>query len=343
MIGENDIRRRRRTHYALAALALTAVAGLLLLWRRGEPPMPREAVRVVIADATQPVSGLVYVAQDRRHFEQARLRVMLTPYSTGKAAYAAVMAGQADVATVAETPLVFAALKGEPFCILATIATTERNIAVVVRADRGVLCPDDLRGKRVGVPPGTNAEFFLETFLITRRLRPEDVRIVPLAPEKIPPAMVEGTLDAAAAWHPHLGAVQRALGDNARSFYDEQIYTWSWNLVARRDWVEAHPDVVWRLLRGLAAAEEHVAAAPDDSKAVITTRCLMGARDIDEMWNSYHFKLTLGQWLIMAMESQAQWAQRKTGNPDKKLPDFRNALHLRTLESIRPEAVTVVR
>lgn len=331
-----------RVFYALAALALTA-AGTALVFALRPAPTPTEPVRLRLADATQPVSGLVYVAHERGHFDQSGLRVAMQAHSTGKSALAAMLSGQADVATVAETPLVFAALNGDRFCILATIATTERNVAVVGRVDSGVLCPDDLRGKRVAVPPGTNAEFFFETFLLTRRIRSDDVRIQPMSPEAMPAALAEGRIDAAVAWHPHLGAVQRTLGENARSFYDEQIYTWSWNLVARREWVNANPDAVWRLLLALAQAEEHAARHPEDSRQIVAARCSMNPRDLDEMWESYHFRLTLGQWLIVAMESQAQWARKQPAHAGKRMPDFRGVIYTRALESVRPEAVTVVR
>lgn len=331
-----------RVYYALAALALAA-AGISLVYTLRRAPAPHEPARLRLADATQPVSGLVYVAREHGHFERAGLRVAMQAHSTGKAALAAVLCGQADVATVAETPLVFAALNGDRFCILATIATTERNVAVVGRVDRGVLCPDDLRGKRVAVPPGTNAEFFFETFLLTRRIRSDDMRIHAMPPEAIPAALAEGLTDAAVAWHPHLGAAQRTLGDNGRSFYDEQIYTWSWNLVARRDWVDANPDAAWRLLLALAQAEEHAAGQPEDAKRIVAAHCSMDPRDLDEMWPSYHFRLTLGQWLILAMESQAQWARKQPAHAGKKMPDFRGVIYIRALESVRPEAVTVVR
>jgi len=309
--------------------------------RAPEDAPRREMARVVIADATQPVSGLVYMAQARGLFAEEGLDVTLLPHTTGKAALAATLAGEADVATVAETPLVFAALKGERFSILATIATTERNIAVAARTDCGIECPEDLRGKRVGVAPGTNAEFFLETFLLTRRIRTNEVRIEALTPESIPQALADGRVEAAAVWHPHLGAVQRAMKERVRCFYDEQIYTWSWNLVSRRGWAETNGDAAQRLLRALARAEEAAAAEPEAARGIVAARCGMDAHDLGEMWSSYHFRLTLGQWLILSMESQAQWARRKGAGGG--LPDFRATMFLPILESLRPEAVTVVR
>ncbi len=59
------------------------------------------------------------------------------PY--GKTALKEVLEGKADFATVAETPVMFAIMKGEKISIIATIQTSSRNSAIMARKDKGIL------------------------------------------------------------------------------------------------------------------------------------------------------------------------------------------------------------
>jgi ABC-type nitrate/sulfonate/bicarbonate transport system substrate-binding protein len=115
-------------------------------------------LKITICEGTQPIAGLVYVAYQEKFFEQQGLEVVLEPHSTGKACLGAVLDGKADLATVAETPIVLAGLEDKKFFVTATIHESEENTVVVARKDRGVVAPADLTGKKVGVTRGTNAQ-----------------------------------------------------------------------------------------------------------------------------------------------------------------------------------------
>ncbi len=66
-------------------------------------------------------SGLVVVAAANGYFRHAGLEVTLQPHASGKAALEAVFVGKADLATAADTPLVFAIVSGRPLLIVATM------------------------------------------------------------------------------------------------------------------------------------------------------------------------------------------------------------------------------
>jgi len=126
------------------------------------------------------------------------------------------------------------------------------------RRDRGIEAPEDLRGKKVGVTKGTNAEFFLDPFLVYRRLPREEITLVDLKPEELLPALREGSIDAASTWNPHAIRLQRELGENGVTFTEDQIYTWFWNLGARKTFLADRAQTMGRVLQALFSVTEFV-------------------------------------------------------------------------------------
>lgn len=59
-----------------------------------------------------------------------------------------------DIATVAQTPIVFNSFNNEPYVIVATMAYSLDDIKVLARRDRGVVKGEDLKGKTIGATKG---------------------------------------------------------------------------------------------------------------------------------------------------------------------------------------------
>jgi NitT/TauT family transport system substrate-binding protein len=117
--------------------------------------------KITLAVAAQPISAPVYVAYEKGFFKEEGLQVSLPSFGSGKDALALVLQGKAAFCTVAETPLVFAAINGKSFHIVATMAESTKYMKIVARKDRGIRSARDLSGKRIGVTMGTNAEYYL--------------------------------------------------------------------------------------------------------------------------------------------------------------------------------------
>jgi len=60
--------------------------------------------------------------------------------------------------------VMFAIMEGNKISIIATIQTSNRNNAIIARKDRGILTPQDLRGRKIATTFGTIAEFFMDAF-----------------------------------------------------------------------------------------------------------------------------------------------------------------------------------
>ena len=68
------------------------------------------------------------------------------------------------------------------------IQNSNRDLAIVARNDRGIASPGDLKGKKMGVTLGTNADFFADAFLLAEGIDRKGVKIIDMKPDEMPAA-----------------------------------------------------------------------------------------------------------------------------------------------------------
>ncbi|MEW5747086.1 MAG: ABC transporter substrate-binding protein [Nitrospirota bacterium] len=313
------------------ALVLGSVIGILSGCKKEEPE------KMTVAVSMQPLSAPVYVAHAKGFFESEGLQAVLQPHTSGRDALAALVSGRAEFATVAETPVMFAAARDERICIVATIADSRRYMNIVARKDRGIAVPHDLEGKRIGVSAGTTAEYYLFIYLTFNGIAEDRVRMIGVSPERMTEALVRGEIDAAVTWPPYMIAQQRLLGSNAVTLSNESIYKVWWNIAAGQDFAKANPETVKALLRALLRAERYIKDNPAEASRIV-------ARFIGQDPGSlgdYNFDVQLGQALILDLEDQARWAIRNRLIPVEGVPNFLRLLCTEGLEAVAPGSVMV--
>ena len=120
--------------------------------RKDEQRTQRQRGQITIAVSPWPASAAIFVANEKGHFRDEGLDVVLQSHASGHLALDAVLTGKADFATAAETPIARAAINGKPLAITATLSTVDRAMLVIARRDRNIKGPDDLKGKKVATP-----------------------------------------------------------------------------------------------------------------------------------------------------------------------------------------------
>ena len=308
------------------------------LQKRLAPP-----VKLVLGTPGSPSSENVFIAKQLGFFRDEGLDVTLLPHPSGALALAALLAGKTDLAVVTETPIVFAALRGARFFILATIHESGTNVAMIGRRDRGIAKPSDLAGKRLGTVFGTNAEFFQDTILAIHNIDPRSIVRVNLAPAHAEAALLAGEVDALTIWAPHWLELRKRLGDAAEVFGDETIYTTTYNLVARDELVKQHPEAIRRILAALIRAT--AIARSDPARAIPAVVEASGYTEsaVKAIRDPRNFTVALNQSLVISMEDQAQWAIRRELVETAVVPNFLNWIHADALAAVNPEAVSVIR
>lgn len=298
---------------------------------------------VTLAMTTNPDSTLVMVADRQGYFRDEGLEVATLHYSSGKAALETMLHGKAQLATVAETPIILNILRGENPMVIAGIFSSDRNMGVIARRDRGIRNPKDLRGKRIGIPLGTNADYFLHIWLAVEAVPIQKVTIINLPPEDMAKALASGKVDAVCIWHPFLAELNAQLGDKGINFSDENIYTYTFNIVATEKLINSQPQVILAFLRALEKAEKFTLEHPEKTRQIVANISHWNETLLSSVWQDFTFRLSLDPSLMMSMESQARWAMENNLVSQQEMPNSLDFIYLKGLQTVAPRDVTIRR
>ena len=326
----------------LAASALALVVCLFACSRTGQQPAgPSEKVTIAYSATTDAV--LAEVAQMRGYYREEGLEAVAHKLPYGKLALKEVLEGKADFATVAETPVMFAIMKGEKISIIATIQTSSKNSAIVARKDGGILTLEDLRGRTIAVTLGTTSEFFLQAMLATHGISRNKVKVINLKAEEIPVALANGDIAAASVFTPYMNYAQKNLGGNSISFYNEDIYTLTFNIVSTQEFIRENPGKVNKMLRALLKAEEFVKQNPEEAEKLVAGFSGMDIAVVREISANTSFRVSLDQSLILALEDETRWAIKDGLVLKTSIPNYLNFIYPDGLASVKPAAVRILR
>ncbi len=302
---------------------------------------PREKMTLAYSTATNAI--LVHIALAKHFFLEEGLDVEPQPHAFGRLALNAVLAGKADLATVADTPIVLAIMNGEKITTLAAIQTSNKDLAIIARRDRGIGKPADLAGKRIGVTVGTSADFFAYTFLLAYGIDQKQVTFVDMKPDEMAAALNSGTVDAVSAFHPTTKQLTQRLGENGRVFYGESLFTEIFCIAGQQEYVHKNPEAVKKMLRALVKAELFAQQHVEESRELVAALINLDKAQVEDAWALVTLRLTLEQALLVDFEDQARWALKHKKTPGTTMPNFLDYIYLDGLEAIKPEAVRIIR
>lgn len=324
--------RSRRGASAAAALLLALAA-----CSRAEPG--RERLR--IAAVRQPATALHFIAHDAGCFERERLDLDEQTFELGRDALALMRSNGADVAVAYETPTLSAALVDDRLRILTALHTSTANTRLVARRDRGIAAFSGLRGARIGLAQGSNADFFVELVLRFGGVPRRRVTIVDLAPEASVAALARGDLDAAVLSDPYAARAEQLLGDAARTLRTE-LYTEVSLVVTRDDVLRARAPALRRLLRGLACAERIARERPEEALRGVRRRFPELAEDeLRRQVARVRWGLGLDHVLLGVLRDEDEWLHEARGaEAARREPGRLVARGL--LEDVEPEAVMLL-
>lgn len=309
--------------------------------RTADAATSKKDERIVVAVTPWPGSASLYVAMEKGYLEDEGIKAVFRSYPSGHLGLDAVVSGEADLATAGDTPFAMAAIKGKPIAVIATVCEINRPILIVARQDRGIASREDLKGKTIGVVPGTTAEFFLHIFLVMSYISPEDVSIAPLKTDDVLNAVVSGRVDAVSTWTPNTKIAAERLGENGILFEDPGIYKMTWNITAGKDFVEKHPERIESFLRAIVRANTFISEHPDEARAIASEH--IGVEDLIpvEEWTDYAFTASLEQSLVLNLEDQARWMIRKYLGSTRNPPNFMHFIEADSLKNVEPAAVRI--
>ena len=302
----------------------------------------RQVDSITIGNPAFESGALIYIAQDQHFFIGNGLKVAIKDYDSGLAAVNGLLKNEVDMAGAAEFAMVDKAFRKERLRVIG-ILDRFQFVYLVGRKDRGIGTPSDLKGKKIGVPRQTIAEFYLGRFLNLHGMNLPDVARVDVRPSRAVAAIADGNIDAIVYYEPYAHAVKERLGSNGISWPAQSSQPTSGIVVCRENWIARHGKRVSNFLRALVQSEEYAIHHPAEARAIVQKKLHHDDAYMAAIWPEHQFSLSLDQSLILAMEDEARWMIKNNLTNEKQVPDFVNYIYVDGLKAVKPEAVNIIR
>ncbi|MDP2984653.1 MAG: ABC transporter substrate-binding protein [Candidatus Latescibacter sp.] len=274
-------------------------------------------------DVVTMANSPIYIAEAKGFWKDENLNVEIKPFVSGRLALDALVGKSVTAATVVDISTVLAAYQGHNPRIVATFVTSEKHVNMLARRDRGISKPEDLKGKKIAVSPGTSAEFVMNLFLERAGISRSDVSVVALNPPEIAAAISRGDVDAAFAWQPHIYNAQQALGSNYVVVNSEGIYNHPFSVVVMAESIPNYKEDIKKLILGLIQAEKFIKENRSEAIQIVAKRIDVDPKIVEALWDNYVFEVSLDPSLPQSLKREGKWV-KKAGvvKEDAKEPDY---------------------
>jgi ABC-type nitrate/sulfonate/bicarbonate transport system substrate-binding protein len=285
-------------------------------------------------------AALIYIAEDQDFFAKNGLNMTIRDYASGPAAISGMLKDEADLACASEYTVVGSVFNKENPVIIGCIDKYQ-TIYLIGRKDRGIENVSDLRGKRIGLVPGSISEFDLGRFLNLHGISLQEVTIVNVQPAQSADAVANGSVDAYINNKQYVDAIENVLGDNGTIWLAQSDQPVIIAILCRNGWATNHSEQINRLLESLNQAEDYVINHPAEAMAIVQKRLNCSDAFISNVWSEHQFSLSLDQSLLIAMDDEGRWMINNNLTSEKTLPDYSAFIYTKGLEEVKHEAVNI--
>jgi NitT/TauT family transport system substrate-binding protein len=305
----------------------------------GQNPGPLE--KITLGVDSSGLNALIWIAHQK--FDAANgLEMVLKTYPSGRDALRDLEASRLDFACCAAFVLVKEILAGQTNLRCLSALASGEICEVIARRDRGISRPEDLRGKTIGVPRGTSAEFFLGRFLTFNHIALTEVRIIDINPLDLADNLAAGKVDAVLIWEPITYEIVKKIGGNAVSWPAQVGQDVYWLLAGQEGYLKSKPMVAEKLLRVLSQAADFMKHRPEEGWRIIAEKMQVPLSELQAGRYPKKFELFLEQSLVLAMEGEARWLIRNRLTDRDKLPNFLDYFDAEALAQVAPEAMRLI-
>lgn len=288
------------------------------------------------------VSALAYIAESEGYFKEQGLDFQFPVATNAKICQDLMLAGKADYMTGAEGPFTYLAASHPPVKILA-FAQSNYETSVFARRDRGISTFTDLKNKRVAYLPGTVSYFFLSRLLERLHFSKSDIKLTPMQPPAMAPALVGGAVDAFIMWEPWGSNALSQLGTNGVQLADSTLYHYETLLIASDEILKKNPETAPAVIKALLRAEEFIHQQPDRSIEILSKAISIDAAVLRSIWGSYKHELKLDEVPIRLMTDNFRYLKADDENfKEVPIPDFLSFVDDQYLRKIAPERVQML-
>ncbi len=129
-------------------------------------------------------------------------------FDSGAKVINAMASGDVHIALAGSSPIAAGVSRDLPMTLFWITENINNAEALVVRDGSGIIAPQDLKGKKIGVPFVSTTHFHTLFALEQFGISPNEVELLNLQPNAIAAAWERGDIDAAFVWDPALGRIK---------------------------------------------------------------------------------------------------------------------------------------
>ena len=293
--------------------------------------------RMVIATGVDPAFSQFYVAQEAGLFKKNGLDVQINTGPSGSGMVASLVGNQINAGYGAEQAGITAHTIDKNVVIVAEGTTLLRWFSIV--GGKNVNSLDDLKGKRVGIAPGTGSEVFWLEVVKHLKLNRADYTIVNVEAPEMVAALERGNLDGFAVWEPWpTRAIMSVKG--AKIVRDSQgIFTGRNFIYMNRGWIEKNRDAAERFMTSIAEANDVINNHREDATQMVSKFLKLPPEITRELMPKLAFPLALTNDSVanvnIAMDQLIKMGKLK------QPVDLREYVYPDLLRKVRPANVTL--
>ncbi len=230
------------------ALALVLTLGLSLAPNLGWAQ--NQKTPLIVSYTATPEFGAAFIAKERGLFEKHGLDVTLQLIPVSPNVPGAVMSGSVQVGGTTPPVLLQAVDSGLDLVAIAgggVYESSSRALGLVARSGVSINTPQDLIGKKVGVPGfGAAIHLLVKRWLMDKGVDPKKVTFIEVAIPQMPDVLKGGSVDAVATAEPFVTRiVQAQIGSAVPAYTDELPNGFATVLyVSTRQWATTNGAVV---------------------------------------------------------------------------------------------------
>ncbi|OCA91784.1 ABC transporter substrate-binding protein [Pseudobacillus wudalianchiensis] len=281
------------------------------------------------------------MAEQQGYFDSNGVAAELSNFAYGIDTVNAILTEQADTGLAADYALLNSLGKGDMVVISTLTRGHEKSLKenqLLVRGD--IKSPADLKGKKLGVPKGTVTEYVWAKYLEAYQISEKDITYVPYStPDEAIVGVKKGDIDAVWSAGALLDKFKSIEGVTQLDDLRSAGVTIDSYLLAKRSFVEEHPEAVEAILKALSQGIDYVNHHHKETAKIAFQQLKVPEKDALKDIERQNYVLGFTAEDLKHLEDMKTWLEEKGILKDSY--ELKDKLYLDPLENTFSQLVTV--
>jgi NitT/TauT family transport system substrate-binding protein len=249
---------------------LAAFAAPMVLTRRAFGQQPANiSVRMGYTWPSSQYYSIFLLGKEKGFFREAGVEPTFVEGTGSGTGVQLIASGKADLgAAIAAGAVINGVSQGAKIRMVAATLPTN-PIAVISTEATPIKSPQQMVGKTIGIPPGTEQEQLWPAFLQVNKLQASSIKVVSIAGDALPAALGMARVDGYVSYSTDIPFLEKAGMKVATMLFSDFgiVYAPGEGIVASQDMIDKHPEIVRAFLSGLDKTFAFASVHPEEAAA----------------------------------------------------------------------------